>query len=97
MDHQPTRERIERALRDRFAPEQLEVVDESARHAGHAGTREHGGGHFAVTIVSRAFEGRSAIERHRMVYEALAEEMKQAVHALALTTRTPAESSASTG
>jgi BolA protein len=90
-DVRDTRERIEAALRARFAPERIEVVDESAQHAGHAGAREHGGGHFAVTIVSAAFDGRSAVERHRMVYAALADEMRGAVHALALTTRTPAE------
>jgi BolA protein len=82
--------RLETALRARFQPTLLEVIDESAQHAGHAGARD-GGSHFRATIVSSAFEGHSLLERHRMVYEVLAAEMKQAVHALALTTSTPAE------
>lgn len=74
-----------------FAPQELEVIDESARHEGHAGARPGGETHFAVRIVSNAFEGLGRVERQRRVYAALAEELKARVHALSLTTLTPAE------
>jgi BolA protein len=74
-----------------FAPRELVVEDDSAKHAGHAGARPGGETHFSVRIVSDAFEGLSRVERQRRVYAALAGEMKQQVHALSLTTLTPAE------
>jgi BolA family transcriptional regulator, general stress-responsive regulator len=74
-----------------FAPDALEIVDESAKHAGHAGARPGGETHFAVRIVSKAFEGVGRVERQRRVYAALADELKSRVHALSLTTLTPAE------
>jgi len=76
---------IERAL----APSSLEIVDDSARHAGHAGAR--GGGHFRVTLVSDAFRGRTQLERQRLVYAAVAPLMSGAVHALNIVARTPEE------
>jgi BolA protein len=79
------RSAIERAL----APAALEIVDDSARHAGHPGAR--GGGHFRVTLVSDAFRGRSQLERHRLVYAAVAPLMSGAVHALNIIARTPEE------
>ena len=80
------RSRIEQAL----SPQRVEIVDESHKHAGHAGAAG-GGGHFAVTIVSSRFEGRSTIERHRMVYLAVTDLMPQAIHALSIQARTPKE------
>lgn len=74
-----------------FAPKELEIVDESARHAGHSGSRPGGETHFNVRIVSDAFEGVSRVERQRRVYAALAEELKGRVHALSVSTLTPAE------
>jgi len=74
-----------------FSPEALEVIDESAKHAGHSGARPGGETHFNVRIVSKSFEGLSRVERQRRVYAALAEELKARVHALSLTTLTPAE------
>ena len=74
-----------------FAPVALEVTDESAMHAGHAGARPGGETHFRVRIVSPAFEGISRVERQRRVYAALADEMRTRVHALALVTLTPTE------
>jgi BolA protein len=74
-----------------FSPEELAVEDESARHAGHAGARPSGETHFNVRIVSRSFEGVSRVERQRRVYAVLAEELKGRVHALSLSTLTPAE------
>jgi len=75
-----------------FAPTDLSVEDESARHAGHSGARPGGETHFNVRIVSASFEGVSRVERQRRVYAALADELKpNGVHALSLTTLTPAE------
>lgn len=80
------RSRIKQAL----APQRVEIIDESHKHAGHAGAAG-GGGHFSVTIVSARFEGRSAIERHRMVYLAVTDLMPQAIHALSIQAQTPGE------
>jgi BolA protein len=74
-----------------LAPESLEVFDDSADHAGHAGARESGGGHFQVVIVSSAFRGRSRVARHRVVYDAVRDLMPGVVHALAITALTPEE------
>lgn len=74
-----------------FAPVVLEVKDESAMHAGHAGARPGGETHFRVRIVSPAFVGASRVESQRRVYAALADEMAARVHALALVTLTPSE------
>jgi len=82
-------DRIEESLAT-LAPESLEVVDESAAHAGHAGARS-GGGHFRLVIVARAFEGKPAQLRHRMVYEALGPMMKNEIHALAIKAYAPGE------
>ena len=71
-------------------PDLLEIYDESAEHAGHAGARG-GGGHYQVLIVSLRFQGQSRVTRHRMVYEALSEMMQQQIHALAITALTPEE------
>ena len=80
-----------------FAPAALDVVDESARHAGHAGaTRDdgsHGETHFHVRIVAQAFEGVGRVERQRRVYAALDAELKGSVHALSLSALTPTEAS----
>jgi len=78
-------------LTERFAPLRLAIVDESNRHAGHAGARPEGETHFAVTIVSPAFAGQSRVARQRLVYETLAEELATRVHALSLTTLAPDE------
>lgn len=75
-----------------FAPERLEVVDDSAKHAGHSGARPGGETHFTVTLVSAAFAGRGRVERQRAVYAALAEELApDRIHALALHTLAPGE------
>ena len=82
---------IENNLSKELAPARLEIEDDSARHHGHAGARPEGESHFNVTVVSAKFEGMGRIERQRLVYRLLAEEMKTDIHALALTTLTPAE------
>ena len=84
------RERIEARLRAEFAPLALEVMDDSARHRGHAGAAS-GGGHYRVILVSERFRGLARVERHRMVYEALAGELRQEIHALELNARSPDE------
>jgi BolA family transcriptional regulator, general stress-responsive regulator len=83
---------IRSALEQAFTPSRLEIFDDSARHVGHAGAR--GGGHYRVTLVAEAFRGRSALERHRLVYAAVAPLMSSAVHALNIDARTPEEGSA---
>lgn len=84
-------ERIEGKLREALEPARLEVVDDSHRHEGHAGWAPGGETHFRVTVVSEAFAGKGRVERQRMVYRLLAEELAERVHALQLDTRTPAE------
>lgn len=73
-----------------FAPTELEIQDDTAKHAGHAGARS-GGGHFIVRIVSPGFAGKSLIQRHRMVYDALGDAMHQEIHALSIQAKTPDE------
>jgi BolA family transcriptional regulator, general stress-responsive regulator len=82
---------IRRKLTERLAPARLAIVDESHRHAGHAGARPEGETHFAVTIISAAFAGLPRIARQRLVYETLAAELAAGVHALSLKTLTPDE------
>jgi BolA protein len=84
------RERIEAILRKHFQPSRLEILDDSARHAGHAGAAA-GGGHFNVMIVAAAFEGKPLLDRHRMVNEALRDMIGREIHALGLKTLAPSE------
>lgn len=74
-----------------LAPLRLEILDESALHAGHAGARG-GGGHFQLVLVSQAFAGQSLIARHRLVYQALGDLMTGPIHALSITALAPEES-----
>lgn len=78
-------------LRRSLAPTRLEIVDDSARHEGHAGWRPGGETHFRVEVVSPAFAGKSRVERHRLVNAVLAEELSGPVHALQVKTLTPEE------
>ena len=89
--HQTVKHTITNKLREAFAPESLDVTDESHLHEGHAGHRPGGETHFRVYIVSAAFEGKSRIERHRMINELLAPELAGSVHALALKIHSPGE------
>ena len=86
-------ERIRQHLA-RLAPVALELVDESAAHAGHAGWKPGGATHWRLRIVSDAFRGKPTVARHRMVYEALAELIDNPIHALAITARAPDEAGA---
>ena len=80
---------IEQRLRVALEPERLDIVDDSAAHAGHAGARE--GGHFTVHIVSAAFAGKTPIQRHRLVHAAVADLMRREIHALSIRAWTPEE------
>jgi BolA family transcriptional regulator, general stress-responsive regulator len=86
---------VEQSIREKltvaFAPEALEVVNDSHRHSGHASSPGTGESHFTVKVVSAAFAGKSRVERHRMVNEALAEELTGPVHALAIKALAPGE------
>ena len=82
-------EQLRAALEQALMPRSLEIIDDSARHAGHAGARA--GGHFRVTLVAEAFRGRSRLERHRLVYDAVASLMQDGVHALNIVARAPDE------
>ena len=81
---------IRAALEQALRPQLLEVEDDSARHAGHAGARD-GRGHFNVTVVSSAFEGLGPLARHRAVYAAVGTLTETDIHALSIIARTPAE------
>ncbi|MBV8628906.1 BolA family protein [Paraburkholderia sp. JHI2823] len=83
---------IETRLTAALAPVSIDVRDDSAQHAGHAGAAA--GGHYHVTIVASAFAGKARVARHRMVYDALAEAMQRGIHALAITALTPEEAAA---
>jgi BolA protein len=74
-----------------FSPTRLDVIDDSARHAGHEGAREGGESHFTVTIVAPAFTGVGRVQRQRMVYAALSEELAGRVHALSVKALAPGE------
>ena len=84
-------ERITTKLERALAPARLAVIDESHQHHGYAGWREGGETHFRVDIVSQAFAGKSRLERHRLVNGALAQELADGVHALAIAARVPGE------
>lgn len=90
-----TREIIINKLHEAFLPESLDVADESHLHEGHAGHRAGGETHFRVYIVSPAFEGKSRIERHRMINATLSQELAGSVHALAIHANAPGEKSRS--
>ena len=86
---------VEKAMRDRLEqlhPSALDLRDESAQHAGHAGARPSGGSHWQLTIVSEPFRGKSPVARHRMIYEALGDLMERDIHALRIEALAPEQS-----
>ena len=87
-------DRIREKLADGLKPLRLEITDDSHLHAGHAGAREGGESHFTVEVVSAAFEGVGRVQRQRLVYALLADELAGPVHALALKTIAPSEETA---
>ncbi len=84
-------EMIRERLTNSLQPVALEIIDESAKHAGHAGAAS-GGGHFIVNIVAAAFNDKTLIQRHRLVYDAVDDIMHREIHALGIQARTPEES-----
>lgn len=86
----PTTETLIRERLAALSPLRLELRDDSALHAGHAGARD-GGGHFQLEIIAAAFSGKSTLARHRLVYEALGELMRSRIHALAIRAFSPDE------
>ena len=85
---------VELAIREKLAtlqPVTLDLRDESAQHAGHAGARPSGGSHWQLTIVSEAFRGKTPVARHRMVYEALGDLMQRDIHALRIEASAPGQ------
>ena len=86
MELGPVGLNIKAKLEKAFSPKYLELIDESYMHAGHAGAHAQGESHFRVKIKADAFAGKSRVQQHRMVNEALADELKQRVHALAIET-----------
>ncbi|MDP4021615.1 BolA family protein [Methylobacterium sp. NEAU 140] len=85
------RDWIEGRLRAELAPAHLDVIDESHLHAGHSGARPGGETHYRLDVVAAAFEGKSRVERHRLVNGLLDEAFKRGLHALALRARAPSE------
>ena len=90
MNPLPRVQMIQQRLIEALAPLHLDVADDSARHAGHAGARA-GGGHYNVIIVAAAFAGKGLVERHRMVYAALSDALHREIHALSIKAYTPEE------
>jgi BolA family transcriptional regulator, general stress-responsive regulator len=88
---QNRQDRIRTALQTAFAPTLLDITDDSARHAGHAGAKPGGETHYSIKLVSAAFAGQSRVARSRAVHDALADEFRDGLHALSLTLRSPAE------
>ncbi len=82
---------MRRRLQAALAPEKLELIDDSAAHAGHAGAAPGGNTHWRLTIVSAQFAGKPTVARHRLVYEALGDLMQNPIHALSITARAPQE------
>lgn len=82
---------LRRRLESALAPETLEIVDESAKHAGHAGARPQGETHFRVTVVAPSFRGLGRVERQRRIYDAAGDLLQTDIHALAITAKAPGE------
>lgn len=88
-------ELIRQKLSTELNPQLLEIIDNSAAHAGHAGARK-GGGHYNVTIVADIFDGKTLVQRHQLIYAALGDMMKEQIHALGINALTPSEHSTGT-
>lgn len=84
-----TVELIRQKLNKALKPEWLEIIDDRAAHAGHAGAKN--GGHYNVTIIAEIFDGKSLVQRHQLIYQALSELMKKEIHALGINALTPSE------
>jgi BolA family transcriptional regulator, general stress-responsive regulator len=87
----PVGQNLARKLTAALSPVVLEIIDESSQHHGHAGAHPQGESHFRIKIVAPGFQGKSRVERHRMVNAVLADELKIRVHALAIEAKAPDE------
>ena len=83
--------RIQDILQNKFSPNYIKIVDDSEHHLGHAGQKESGGNHYTIILVSDSFEGKTLLERHRAVYEAMEMGMNESIHALAIKVYTSRE------
>lgn len=84
-------DKIKYKLAEAFSFEHLEIIDESSAHAGHAGAMQSGGGHFSAVLVSSAFQDKTLVQRHQLVYRALGELMQTDIHAFSMKAFTPSE------
>jgi BolA protein len=84
-------EQIQNLLTEALTPEFIKVTDNTQAHAGHAGIKQSGGGHFHVILVADAFTDKSLVQRHQLIYKALGDLMKQQIHALGIDASTPHE------
>jgi len=85
-----TSDKIKQKLNESIQPELIEIIDDSASHAGHAGAKQ-GAGHYNITVVATAFDGKSLVQRHQLIYQALNDLMKNEIHALGINALTPSE------
>jgi BolA protein len=85
-----TAELIKQKLNEALKPNLLEIIDDSAAHAGHAGAK-NGGGHYNVTIVAEIFDGKTLVQRHQLIYQTLSDLMKKEIHALGINALSPSE------
>ena len=83
--------KIQDILQNKFAPDYIKIVDDSDRHRGHAGQKESGGSHYTIILVSDSFEGKTLLERHRAVYDAVEMDRSESIHAFALKVYTSKE------
>ena len=88
------KERIEQKLKEAISIDYIEVIDDSAAHAGHAGARDGGESHFNIIVTSPDFSGKSKVVRHKIVYSALKEELEEQIHALSIKAFAPGEETA---
>ncbi len=84
-------QKIKKILREKLSASYVEVIDQSHLHAGHSEAKSSGGGHYSVLVISQVFKDKTTLERHRMIYQALSEEFKTSIHALAIKAYTPEE------
>jgi len=83
--------KIQDILQNKFSPDYIKIVDDSERHLGHAGQKESGGSHYTIILVSDSFEGKTLLERHRAVYDAVEMDRSESIHAFALKVYTSKE------
>ena len=83
-----TPQKIQEILQEKLSASKVEVIDESHLHAGHSEAKASGGGYYSVVVVSEMFKGKTTLARHRMIYQALSEELKTSIHALAIKAHT---------